>query len=127
MIKNFLIVKYIGKDDKLGLRINKDFFMYKLTNLKNKNEDLVKQILYFLNVHKVNLDKNFSIIVNRGPGSFSGIRIALSVAMGLKISKKVKLYGYIDTNLKVFNQENIEELLNKKLLEKNLIKPIYLS
>ena len=47
--------------------------------------------------------------------------------MGLKISKKVKLYGYIDTNLKVFNQENIEELLNKKLLEKNLIKPIYLS
>ena len=29
--------------------------------------------------------------------------------------------------LKVFNQENIEELLNKKLLEKNLIKPIYLS
>ena len=120
-------MKYIGKDDKLGLRINKDFFMYKLTNLKNKNEDLVKQILYFLNVHKVNLDKNFSIIVNRGPGSFSGIRIALSVAMGLKISKKVKLYGYIDTNLKVFNQENIEELLNKKLLEKNLIKPIYLS
>ena len=27
MIKNFLIIKFIGKDDKLGLRINKEFFV----------------------------------------------------------------------------------------------------
>ena len=26
MIKNFLIINCIGKDDKLGLRINKDFY-----------------------------------------------------------------------------------------------------
>jgi uncharacterized phage-like protein YoqJ len=49
------------------------------------------------------------------------------VAKGLKISKKINIYGYINTDLKVFNQENIEKLLDKKIIEKKLIKPIYLS
>ena len=46
---------------------------------------------------------------------------------GLEISKKVKLFGFRDTNLKLFNQENIEKLINKNLIEKKLLKPIYLS
>ena len=37
------------------------------------------------------MDKNFSIIVNQGPGSYSGVRISLSVAKGIKIAKKVKI------------------------------------
>ena len=53
------------------------------------------------------LDETFSVIVNQGPGSFSGIRMSLAVAKGLEISKKVKLYGYIDTDLNVFDKENI--------------------
>ena len=38
MIKDFLIISCIGKDDKLGLRINKDFFVYNFQNKKNNNE-----------------------------------------------------------------------------------------
>ena len=77
--------------------------------------------------HKVILDEKFSIIVNQGPGSFSGIRISLAVAKGLEISKKVQLYGYNNEDLREFNQENINKLLKSKLSEKKLIKPIYLS
>ena len=84
MIKNFLIISCIGKDDKLGLRINKDFFVHIFKN-KTKNKNLVLEISNFLSSHKVCLDENFSIIVNQGPGSFSGIRIALAVAKGLLI------------------------------------------
>ena len=73
------------------------------------------------------LDENFSIIVNQGPGSFSGTRISLAVAKGLEISKKIKLFGYKSTDLEVFNQENIEKLIRENLIEKKLIKPIYLS
>ena len=73
------------------------------------------------------LDENFTVIVNQGPGSFSSIRISLSVARGLEISKKVKIFGYKNEDLTEFNQENIEKLLINKLIEKNLIKPIYLS
>ena len=127
MINNFLIISCIGKDDKLGLRINKDFFIYNCRNKLNSSKDLVLNISNFINKHYVKLDKDFAVIVNQGPGSFSGVRISLAIAKGLKISKKVKLFGYNDTDLKVFNQENIEKLLEKNLLEKNLIKPIYLS
>ena len=127
MIKNFLIIHSIGKDDKLGLRINKEFFIHYYKKKENSNELLVSEISTFLNIHNVKLNKDFSVIINQGPGSFSGIRISLAVAKGLEISKKVKLYGYIDNNLEVFDQKNIEKLIINNLVEKKLIKPIYLS
>ena len=125
MINNFLIIKCIGNNDKLGLRINKEFFIHELEH--GDNEKLVSTILNVLNSYSVQLDENFSVIVNQGPGSFSSIRISLSVARGLEISKKVKIFGYKNEDLTEFNQENIEKLLINKLIEKNLIKPIYLS
>jgi tRNA threonylcarbamoyladenosine biosynthesis protein TsaB len=127
MINNFLIINCIGKDDKLGLRINKDFFIHKLKNTKNNNDKLVFEIINFLKSHNAKIDDNFSVIVNQGPGSFSGIRISLAVAKGLEISKKVQLYGYNNEDLREFNQENINKLLKSKLSEKKLIKPIHLS
>ena len=127
MITNFLIINFIGKDDKLGLKINKDFFIHMFDTRDKTNKNLVPEILNFLDKHKAKLNENFSVIVNQGPGSFSGIRIALAVAKGLEISKKVKLFGFRNTDLKQFDQENIEKLLDKKLIEKKLIKPIYLS
>ena len=127
MINDFLIINCIGEDDKLGLRINKDFFIQSIKEEKNGNHQLVSSILDFLKKHNVQLDTNFSVIINQGPGSFSGIRISLAVAKGLEISKKIKLYGYKANDLEVFNQENIEKMLNKKLIEKKLIKPVYLS
>ena len=125
MINNFLIISCIGGDDKLGLRINKDFFIQSIK--KNNKEDLVSTIMNFLNIHNVKIDGNFSVIVNQGPGSFSGIRISLAIAKGLQITKKVKLFAYNSSDLESFNQENIENLVKKNLVEKNLIKPIYLS
>ena len=127
IINNFLIISCIGKDDKLGLRINKDFFIKKFESNKAHNERLVNEISNFLKSHDLSIDEKFSVIVNQGPGSFSGIRISLAVAKGLEISKKVNLYGYKNNDLKLFNQENIENLLKKNLTEKKLIKPIYLS
>ena len=127
MINNFLIINFIGKDDKLGLRINKDFFIHVIKKEDNMSETLVSEILKFLLKHKVLLNQNFSVIVNQGPGRYSGVRIALSVAKGLEISNKVKLFGFRNTDLKQFDLENIEQLVNKKLIEKKLIKPIYLS
>ena len=127
MIKNFLIINCIGKDDKLGLRINKDFFIHNINKKNNYNQMLVSEIMNFLNSHEVKLDKNFSVIVNQGPGSFSGVRVSLAVAKGLEISKNVRLFGFKNTDLAKFDQENIEKLLSRNLIEKKLIKAIYLS
>ena len=127
MIRDFLIINCTGKNDKIGLKINNNFFIHDFqTKIKN-NEILLSTILNLTNKHKANIDENFTVLVNNGPGSFSTIRIALAVARGIKISKNVKLYGFKDADLFQFNLENIDILINKNLIEKNLIKPLYLS
>ncbi len=127
MIKNFLILNCIGKDDKIGLRYNDDFYVHSFDQKINTNDQLALNILNLTKKHKVNIDKNFTILVNNGPGSFSTIRSSLAVAKGIKISKKVSLFGYNNKDLGQFNLANIELLINKNLIQKNLIKPIYLS
>ena len=90
-------------------------------------DSLNHKIYDFIKEKNANIDKNFSIIVNMGPGSFSGIRISLAIAKGIKIANGAKLYGYKDYHLVEFNLKNIELLIKKDLLENNLIKPVYLS
>ena len=87
----------------------------------------MNNILDFIKQKNANIDKNFSVIVNIGPGSFSGIRISLAIAKGIKISKGTKIYGYKNSDLAEFNLKNIELLIQKNLIENNLIKPVYLS
>ena len=127
MNKNFLIINFIGKDNKVGLKINNNFYIHDLNSKVKNNDQLVLSILNLVKKHKANLNTNFSILVNFGPGSFSSIRISLAVAKGIKLSKKANLFGYKDSDLDEFNLVNIELLIKKKLIQKNLIKPIYLS
>ena len=127
MIKDFIILNCIGKDDKIGLRINESFYIHELNSIINKNDQLVTNILNLVKKYKVNLDDKFSIIVNVGPGSFSSIRTSLSVVKGMKISKNINIYGFKNSDLKQFQLANIEHLIGKNLMENKLIKPIYLS
>ena len=127
MIKDFIILNCIGKNDKIGLRINQNFYIHELDYKVNKNDQLVSNILNLLNKYKANLDNKFSIIVNIGPGSFSSIRTSLSVAKGMKISKNINLYGFKNSDLKQFDLVNIELLISNDLIQNKLIKPIYLS
>ncbi|MDB2353544.1 hypothetical protein N9V55_02205 [Candidatus Pelagibacter bacterium] len=127
MIKNFLILNCIGKNDKIGIKINDRFYIHDFNQKVNNNDQLVLSILNLVKKHKVNINNNFSILVNNGPGSFSSIRVSIAVAKGMKISKKINLYGYKNADLGQFNLINIELLIKKNLAQKNLIKPLYIS
>ena len=127
MIKNFLIINCIGKCDKIALKVDKNFFIHDFNSKAKNNDQLVLTILNVIKKHKVNFNANFSILVNFGPGSFSSMRASLAIAKGIQLSKKINLFGFRDSDLDQFNLANIELLINKGLLEKNLIKPIYLS
>ena len=125
MIENFLIINCTGKNDSIGLRIEKKFIVH---NLKSKNNDmLVSNILDFIEKNNVKINKKFSIIINRGPGSFSSIRIALSIGKGIQLSTGAILYGYKDFDLGEFKLKNIEFIIKKNLIENKLINPLYLS
>ena len=74
MIKDFLILNCIGKNDKIGIKIDNKFYIHDFDQKVNKNDQLVTTILNMTKKYKVNFNSQFSILVNKGPGSFSSIR-----------------------------------------------------
>ena len=91
MIKDFLILSFIGKDNKIGLKISNKFFALDFDLNVNNNDTLVLTILNLLKKHKVNVDNNFSILVNNGPGSYTGVRVAEGI---LKVLELDGVNGY---------------------------------
>ena len=125
MINNFLIISCTGKNNLIGLKSYNKFFIEKLQNNIKSNNLLVSNILRFTNKHKVKLNNKYSIIVNMGPGSFSSIRISLSVAKGIQIVHGSKLYGFKSDQLSELKLENIEILIKNKQLKNKMVNPIY--
>jgi len=93
MIKDFLILNCIGRNDKIGLKVDNNFFIHNLNSKTKSNDQLVVSILNLIKKHKVNLNSKFSMFVNLGPGSFSSMRASLAIAKGIQLSKKINLFG----------------------------------
>ncbi len=125
MINDFLVISCTGKNNLIGLKTNNKFFKEKLQNNIKSNNMLVSNILSFTNKHEVKLNNKYSIIVNMGPGSFSTLRISLSVAKGIQIVHGSKLYGFKSDQLSDLSLENIENLIKNEKLENKMINPIY--
>ena len=118
--------------DKIFLMIINNDINYSITheNSKINYEKLSILINDFLNKKKLNLDKVSQIYVNRGPGSFAGIRNSLSVVKAFNVAKKIDYYCYSMKDFKGekdISYENIPNLCDKFKIKKNLINPIYIS
>ena len=99
-------------------------------NSKINYEKLTLLVNDFLYSKKLELGNISEIYVNRGPGSFAGIRNSLSVVKALNLAINIDYYCYsrVDFNDETdFKYENIPNLCDKFNIKKNLIKPIYIS
>jgi tRNA A37 threonylcarbamoyladenosine modification protein TsaB len=119
-------------NEKIFLMIISNASIYNITheNTKINYEKLTIIINNFL------LSKNLKIIyisaiyINKGPGSFAGIRNSVSVVKAFNVAKNLDYYCY---NLEEFKGEsdlsykNIPNLCKKYKIKKNLINPIYIS
>ena len=88
---------------------------------------LVNDFLYSKNLKISNINK---IYVNRGPGSFAGIRNSLSAVKAFNVAIKIDYYCYSLVDFKIekdFKYSNIPSLCDKLNIKKNLINPIYIS
>ena len=126
-IKNFVLLNIIGRDDYIAIKKKDKLISKKIQKKDDKNDNLVTDLFKFIKTHDLKLDRNTSILVNIGPGSFSSLRISISIAKGIGIAKGIKIYGFRNEDLKEFSDQHLNRLLSKKLLENKLIKPIYLS
>ena len=110
--------------------VDKNIYTCSHENSKINFEKLILLINDFLKKNKSSLDKIRAIYVNRGPGSFAGIRNSLSIIKALYLTKKIDYYcfSFSDfTELEDLNHKNIPNLCKKYNMKKNLINPIYLS
>ena len=109
---------------------NTDIYNITHTNSKTNYEKLVILINDFLNSKKIKIKDISSIYVNRGPGSFAGVRNSLSVIKAFHLAMKIDYYCYSFRDFKNINEikyENIPILCDKFKIKKNLINPIYIS
>ena len=120
-----------AKDNIFFMIIN-DNNTYSVTheNSKNNYEKLFVLLIDFLKNNNLDISDIGSIYINRGPGSFAGIRNSLSTIKAIHMIKKIDYYCFSlkdfenETNVKY---ENIPRLCSKFNLKKNLIKPYYIS
>ena len=145
---NNLIIDAVANKIFLILINNKNIYTSSYENSKSNYEKLVVLINEFLINKKILMDEIDRIYVNRGPGSFAGIRNSLSIVKGFYLSKSIDYFCFsffdfisLNSNLKKkivsnlsllskyhnIKYEEVPDLCDKFKIKKNLIKPIYLS
>jgi len=127
---NKLIIDAANENIFLMVITNSGTYNISHVNSKINYEKLTILINDFLNSKKLKIRDLMEIYINRGPGSFAGIRNSLSVVKAINLALKIDYYCYSsqdfdnDTN---FKYENIPNLCDKFNIKKNLINPIYMS
>jgi tRNA A37 threonylcarbamoyladenosine modification protein TsaB len=99
-------------------------------NTKVNFEKMIILINDFLKSKNLEINDLSKIYVNRGPGSFAGIRNSLSTIKAIHLATKIDYYCYSFQDFKgneKIKYENIPNLCNKFGIKKNLINPIYIS
>ena len=109
---------------------NNDIYSITYKNTKTNYEKLMILIENFLSSKNIQLKGISEIYVNRGPGSFAGIRNSLATVKAIHLVTKIDYYCYSFKDFKDINEikyENVPILCDKFGIKKNLINPIYIS
>jgi tRNA A37 threonylcarbamoyladenosine modification protein TsaB len=109
---------------------SKNIYTCSHENSKINFEKLMILINEFLKNNKISLDDIGTIYVNRGPGSFAGIRNSLATIKALFLTKKIDYYCFSFDDFKeigAIKYEDVPQFCKRYKIKKNLINPIYLS
>ena len=125
-----LIIDVTNEKIFLMIITSNDIYNISYENTKINYEKLTVIINDFLGNYKLKISDIKNIYINRGPGSFAGIRNSISIVKAFNISKKIDYYCYSFEDFKGeenISYENIPYLCDKFKIKKNLINPIYIS
>ena len=130
IIMNSLIVDAARDKIFLTLIVSENIYTSSYENSKINFEKLMILINECMKNNKSSLDDIDAIYVNRGPGSFAGIRNSLSTIKALFLTKKIDYYCFSNEDFKeseVTKYVDVPQLCKKYKIKKNLLNPIYLS
>ena len=118
--------------DKIFLMVINDDISQNITheNSKVNYEKMTLLISEFLKSIDLNLNEISKIYINRGPGSFAGIRNSFSIVKAIHLINKIDYYCFSLKDFSLENEfkyENIPQLCEKFKVKKNLLNPIYMS
>ena len=120
-----------AKDKIFFMIINNDInYNISYENTKTNFEKMMLLLNNFLGSKNIEIKDISGLYVNRGPGSFAGIRNSLSTVKAIHLVKKIDYYCYSFQDFKDITDikyENIPNLCDKFNIKKNLINPIYIS
>jgi|TARA_B110001452_G_scaffold155590_1_gene129491 tRNA threonylcarbamoyladenosine biosynthesis protein TsaB len=130
IIMNSLIVD--AASDKIFLThiVDQNIYTCSHENSKINFEKMIILVNDFIEINNNSLNEVSAIYVNRGPGSFAGIRNSLAIIKALFLTKKIDYYCFSFTDFDEFSEgkyEDVPNLCKKFKIKKNLINPIYLS
>ena len=127
---NKLIIDAANEKIFLMVITNSGTYSISYLNSKINYEKLTILINDFLNSKKLKIKDLMEIYINRGPGSFAGIRNSLATIKALHLTKKINYYCFSFEDFKVKDEiryEDVPSLCEQFQIKKNLINPIYLS
>ena len=127
---NSLIIDATNK--KIFLMIIKSGNIYSISheNSKTNYDKMILLINDFLKSNNLKIENISKLYVNRGPGSFAGIRNSIALVKGIYVAKKIDYYCFSFDDFDQLNKdkyENVPYLCDKFKIKKNLINPIYIS
>ncbi len=125
---NKLIIDVTNEKIFLTVITNSDVYNITKENTKSNYEKLTLIINDFLSSNKLIINDISKIYLNRGLGSFAGIRNLLSIVKAFNLVNDIDYYCYSLDDFrgeKDVKYENIPDLCEKFKIEKNLINPTY--
>ena len=125
---NKLIIDVTNEKIFLTVITNSDVYNITKENTKSNYEKLTLIINDFLSSNKLIISDISKIYLNRGLGSFAGIRNLLSIVKAFNLVNDIDYYCYSLDDFrgeKDVKYENIPDLCEKFKIEKNLINPTY--
>jgi len=127
---NNLIVDAARDKIFLTFIVDKNIYTCSHENSKINFEKLMILINNLLESNKNSLNDIDAIYVNRGPGSFAGIRNSLSTIKALFLTRKIDYYCFSFDDFgesEIVEYVDVPQFCKKYKIKKNLINPIYLS
>ena len=127
---NKLVIDVASEKIFLMIITKDDIYNITKENTKFNYEKLTLILKDFLKSKSLKLQNIQKIYVNRGPGSFAGIRNSLSIVKAFYVTRRIDYYCYSLEDFKDqkdIKYEDIPNLCDKFKIKKNLIKAIYLS